>query len=517
MTLAWGVDVSGFQADQASRTLINWDALAAEGCRFVIVKLGQRTIEPSAASHAAAARAAGLTVAGYFWGYDDTDPAAEAARWWQVARDIGCTTYGVDFEHNANPRLSSFQSGRHRVWYPAVIEAMESHVGTGRALHYAGWYVVHDDLGGVHPAMARNIWWGQVGWNYSDVLTPTQAIELYPRRNQPEAFDFPGMPMLIGQMTEHGRVASYRGDLDINVCDEATLVRIAGTPTPRPTMTAPDRIIAEARRWVGTTEQGNNNVPGITDRWGVTGQPWCAAYVNTVYENAGMPLPVQSMYCPTLVAAAYDRGEAVPLTEGQAGDIVLFSWPDYPWRLEGGRPVIRGSGTGYDGTPPGDHVGLIAGPFDGAGYPTIEGNTSPGDGGSQTNGGGVWERWRALPLICTIWRPAALRNDDTFAAASDTLTPIITVEEDDMFSDQDRAQLDALFKALGQPQRLNSELHDGVAGYEWMHGTIVSLVHNQGLVDAIATAAARKVIEQLRPAVPAPAVPSLQIAGVETR
>jgi cell wall-associated NlpC family hydrolase len=75
----------------------------------------------------------------------------------------------------------------------------------------------------------------------------------------------------------------------------------------------------------------------------------------------------------------------VKLEEAQKGDLVLMNWP-------GGNSV--------------DHVGIAADRYRGNGLlATVEGNTSSGPGGSQSNGGGVFKRTRARSEIVGIARP----------------------------------------------------------------------------------------------------------------
>src|SRR5690606_38216172 len=67
----------------------------------------------------------------------------------------------------------------------------------------------------------------------------------------------------------------------------------------------------------------------------------------------------------------------------------------------------------------GSHVGVVAAPFDGSGYATIEGNTSAaGTNGSQDNGDGVWARYRPIDQVCCIWRPASEAPATTFGTGT---------------------------------------------------------------------------------------------------
>lgn len=154
----------------------------------------------------------------------------------------------------------------------------------------------------------------------------------------------------------------------------------------------PERVLREARRYIGKTEQpaSSNRAPWglsewIEDRLGLSyGVPWCGIFVGRCLEVAG----VEGL--TTRVAAVrfiYEDARAgrngfeklVPNTEGKPGDAVgLF-----------------GLGT---------HVGLIEKRLPN-GYQTIEGNTSPGVTGSQSNGGGCYRRFRPFSAVVYVARP----------------------------------------------------------------------------------------------------------------
>lgn len=153
-------------------------------------------------------------------------------------------------------------------------------------------------------------------------------------------------------------------------------------------------------QYVGKTEQppGSNRAPwGLTDwqlalgAW-LVGQAWCGTIVGTALIRAG-------------VKGVNSRVASVwfILEDGLAG-------------RNGMRRVIyrRKTGTGSvrDGQPgdllgiggEGTHVAMAVERVPG-GYRTREGNTSPGTSGSQSNGGGVWERFRPDSSIVYIVRP----------------------------------------------------------------------------------------------------------------
>jgi len=186
---------------------------------------------------------------------------------------------------------------------------------------------------------------------------------------------------------------------------------------------AGDAVLAEAYRWVGTTEQppGSNGGPWW-DAFGANYGSWCAAFVSMVVNIAlgdGSMCQVDSsagfMLVSNGVSHQYLTGspgsstglEAQRTPDLQPGDVVNYSWESWRWEGvpgQGGYPVCDGGP--YDGWTAGDHTGIASSRPDGAGYfYAVEGNTS--DGGSQDNGGMVLERQRHISQVCGWWRPVA--------------------------------------------------------------------------------------------------------------
>jgi hypothetical protein len=140
---------------------------------------------------------------------------------------------------------------------------------------------------------------------------------------------------------------------------------------------------------VGVLEHppGSNAGPGITE-WsmasiGVTGVPWCQSFANAVLTAGGGP-QLKSAFTPAVVQWAREGKfglKIVPAAQRQIGDFVFFKWP----------------GVSRDFC---DHVGVYAG-----NGKTVEGNTSPGSGGSQNNGGGVFIRERGFGNVVAVVRP----------------------------------------------------------------------------------------------------------------
>lgn len=118
-------------------------------------------------------------------------------------------------------------------------------------------------------------------------------------------------------------------------------------------------------------------------------EAWCADSVVSIMREAGIKLPSESAYTPTMYNGFVGAGTAVmDLAHGlQPGDVIFF-----------------------DFTPPFSsrqiqHVGIFVRYIDGANIETLEGNTSSGEGGSQDNGDGYYRRHRPLKFIVGAGRP----------------------------------------------------------------------------------------------------------------
>jgi hypothetical protein len=107
---------------------------------------------------------------------------------------------------------------------------------------------------------------------------------------------------------------------------------------------------------------------------GGTGWPWCAAFVNWCFREAGLPLDKlnRSASVGELLALARKLGWVV--STPRAGDIVCFDWNTL-------------NGPGHGDWP--DHVGIVRRVFSGGRFEAVEGNTAVGN---NSNGGKVMSR-----------------------------------------------------------------------------------------------------------------------------
>jgi len=146
-----------------------------------------------------------------------------------------------------------------------------------------------------------------------------------------------------------------------------------------------EQFLAVARRYDGITENppGSNQNP-FSERLGRPREPWCADYVVACAREAGVKLPSESAYCPTMADAFRRAGRFVH--DPQPGDLGFFDFPG-------------------DNTHGIQHVEIVVEPR-GPQVHDVGGNTSSGDAGSQDNGGGVFERLRSAGWVVGYGRPA---------------------------------------------------------------------------------------------------------------
>lgn len=152
-------------------------------------------------------------------------------------------------------------------------------------------------------------------------------------------------------------------------------------------------LLAEANKWVAAKYREGNNNDTVFGRWyGANHVAWCAMFVSYCLNKSGngkLIAGAQTKKGFSLCSAGirhFKKKKAWhSARDAKPGDIVFFDW-------------------NHNGDP--DHVGIV--------YKndpkrrvmtTIEGNTSAGVGGSQSNGDGVFKRTRPYSLIIGVGRP----------------------------------------------------------------------------------------------------------------
>ena len=151
-------------------------------------------------------------------------------------------------------------------------------------------------------------------------------------------------------------------------------------------MATAEKVLDIARKELGTKESpaNSNRVKYNTWYYGreVSGgaYPWCMVFVQWVFHQAGVPLPVRTASCGALMNAARKAGQWVA-KDFRPGDVVIYDFPG-------------GAAT--------DHTGIIE-QVAASGVVAIEGNTS--QAGSQSNGGMVCRKERPNSQIVGAVRP----------------------------------------------------------------------------------------------------------------
>ena len=143
------------------------------------------------------------------------------------------------------------------------------------------------------------------------------------------------------------------------------------------------QILTIAQEELGIYESpaNSNNVKYNTWYYGKTvsgaAYPWCMVFVQWVFNQASMKLPYLTASCSSLLSWYQKNKPGNVVKTPKPGDIVIYNF---------------------------SHTGIV----ESVGSSTItaiEGNTSPGTAGSQSNGGMVCRRTRSMTLVTAYIRP----------------------------------------------------------------------------------------------------------------
>lgn len=156
------------------------------------------------------------------------------------------------------------------------------------------------------------------------------------------------------------------------------------------------RAVRWLSRYVGKTETSYNDSPWLRAwedmlphnrlDWMIPGNPYCGlGCICGWYGGTKKLLPDDTVSTVAIANRARSGNgyRRVSLGQARVGDLVVMNF---------------GSGGPK-------HVGLLLSPIRGGVAHCVEANTSPGSGGSQSNGGGVWKRTRPVGFIHTVARP----------------------------------------------------------------------------------------------------------------
>lgn len=163
-------------------------------------------------------------------------------------------------------------------------------------------------------------------------------------------------------------------------------------------MTDAEQVIGIAKSYIGVTESPKNSNNVIFNTWyygrEVSGgaYPWCMAFVQFVFAKAGMPLPYKTASCSGLLNWYKKNRPAQVHDTPEVGDIVIYDW-------------------GHTGIVTALSTSMIR---------AVEGNTSSTVIGSQSNGGGVYERYRSKKKVSAYIRPYS-QEEEKVTVTLDTL------------------------------------------------------------------------------------------------
>lgn len=203
-------------------------------------------------------------------------------------------------------------------------------------------------------------------------------------------------------------------------------------------MSAAKNVLYCARQWIGYSRWDDPEPGTVFGRWyaelvgdsyfGESGVPYCAMFVSYCLNWAGVEAAgLPGSYVPWILSANSDAGRLVANEDAQPGDLVMFDW--------------QGDGVA-------DHIGIVEENHPDEGWmQTIEGNTSPGSGGSQSNGGGVYRRARNYSSIIGVARPYYETQE----------------EEDDMLTEHQDKLLSTIYEQVTgtyDPTNRGVELND---------------------------------------------------------
>lgn len=152
------------------------------------------------------------------------------------------------------------------------------------------------------------------------------------------------------------------------------------------------KVLEVARGELGVTENppGSNRVK----YWEVydpkmQGQPWCVSFLWWVFQQAGERMAFfgggKTPSCGVLLRWYREQGLVVDKRDIQIGDILILN---------------------FSGAQDTQHCGLVVdkGKLAGTWY-TVEGNTTPGEEGSQDDGGCVALKMRSVKSVVGVCRP----------------------------------------------------------------------------------------------------------------
>lgn len=243
-------------------------------------------------------------------------------------------------------------------------------------------------------------------------------------------------------------------------------------------MTSAADVLNIAGAQVGYSRWNDPEAGTIYGRWyahktgsayfGTSGVPYCAMFVSWVLAHAGTSLLGNGAvyaYVPWMVRDAGRAGRRVAFNDIQPGDVLCFDW---------------------DGDGVADHTGFAASTPSGSWVHTIEGNTSTGAAGSQSNGGMVARRVRSRGSIQAVIRPAYGGAAPSGSSGSVTVDGALGPESNKRMQEILGTVADGVISSQYAPNR--EYVPAAYGGWEWVSNaegslTIAALQRRLGVTD----------------------------------
>ena len=156
------------------------------------------------------------------------------------------------------------------------------------------------------------------------------------------------------------------------------------------------KVLELARADLGYTENPpGSNMTKYGEAYGMNGVPWCVEALWLWFSEAGERMAFfgggKTASCSMLLRWYKEQGLVVDKRDIQIGDILILN---------------------FSGTQDTQHCGLVVdkGKLAGTWY-TIEGNTTPGEEGSQDDGGCVALKMRSVKNVVAVCRPQYKPDD----------------------------------------------------------------------------------------------------------
>ena len=158
-------------------------------------------------------------------------------------------------------------------------------------------------------------------------------------------------------------------------------------------------VILQAESQLGKTEYPkDSNLTPYGAAFGLNGYPWCVIFLWWCFQEAGESAAFygggKTGSCGQLLRWYRERGQTVGAYDAEPGDILILN---------------------FSGNEDTEHCGIVTKAFGGGRYRTIEGNTLPGEEGSQDNGGSVAQKTRygyqVVGAIRPKYGPERMPND----------------------------------------------------------------------------------------------------------